>query len=74
MTINAALLFAGAFYLSNSYEYFHKYIFNRFLIVFMTDCKALLWILLVGMVYDFNNNLEMAWKKEKVCFVRNAAN
>ena len=42
MAINAALLFAGAFYLSNSYEYIHKYIFNRFLIVFMTDYKALL--------------------------------
>ena len=70
MTKSAKLLLVGAFCISDGYEYLQKYIFHSFLIVLMIDLQQFFSILLVGMVYDFKNNLDMVWKKKDVCFTR----
>ena len=44
--------------------------FHGFLIVLMIDLLQIFSILLVGMVHDFENNLDMASKKKEVCFAR----
>ena len=44
--------------------------FHGFLIVLMIDLQQIFSILLVGMVHDFENNLDMASKKKEVCFAR----
>ena len=36
----------------------------------MIDLQQIFSMLLVGMVHDFKNNLDMAWKKKDVCFAR----
>ena len=70
MTKSAKLLLVGAFCISDGYEYLQKYIFHSFLIVLMIDLQQFFSMLLVGMVYDFKNNLDMVWKKKDVCFAR----